>query len=92
MYEPIGVILKEIPLNKGFVTLVDDDDYKWLTQSVYKGVAWNKNARVWHSSITLGGKTTYIGQFQDEVAAARAYDEVATQHYGAFALLNFRGG
>ena len=35
---------------------------------------------------------TFIGAFADPLAAAKAYDEAATRHYGEFAFLNFPAG
>jgi hypothetical protein len=34
------------------------------------------------------GSTIYLGSFRSEEDAARAYDEAATERYGAFALTN----
>lgn len=55
------------------------------TSSRYKGVAWSKSGRKWQAQI----KRTYLGSFDTEVAAARAYDAAAAEMYGEFALLNF---
>ena len=43
----------------------------------------------WHASIKLGGKKRSIGNFRNEVDAARAYDAEAVKHHGEFARLNF---
>ena len=59
------------------------------TSSQFKGVGKRKDGR-WIVKITTkkyGG--TYVGLFDDEVAAARAYDRAALYHYGEFARINF---
>lgn len=60
------------------------------SSSIYKGVSWNKLRCKWLSQIQVYGKKIYIGLFSDEKDAARAYDNVAIKHFGAFALLNFK--
>jgi hypothetical protein len=74
--------------------------------SKYLGVAWHvsKNKRFrkktkdfviykssrWIAHITTNGKQIHLGRFQNEIDAARAYDEVAKQYHGEFANLNFK--
>jgi len=41
--------------------------------SQYKGVCWNKKANRWYSRIRLNGKTKYIGSFENENEAGKAY-------------------
>lgn len=64
-------------------------------RSKYKGVYWNKRDRKWRAQI--GGGTTkdgrhiviYLGSFDDERVAARAYDAKAIEMHGEFACPNF---
>jgi len=58
--------------------------------SKYKGVCWSKAARKWEARIRhIPGQQIYLGIFQSEVDAARAYDAAARQYHGEFARLNF---
>ena len=45
--------------------------------SKYVGVCWDKKANRWLSQIQHHGKWKFIGNFDDELAAARMYDEEA---------------
>jgi hypothetical protein len=130
--------MREIPLSKGLVAIVDDDDFEALSQSnwyakkegrtyyayktermhslilraprgmsvdhldgnglnnqksnlrvvthrvncqnkhspkssIYPGVSWRKDRKKWAAKISIGGKGKYLGQFDNEVDAARAY-------------------
>jgi hypothetical protein len=45
--------------------------------SQYRGVTWHVRAGKWIAQIKVDGKPVYIGQFDDEIEAAKAFNEVA---------------
>jgi hypothetical protein len=58
--------------------------------SKYKGVYWYAMRQRWRVRIKApAGRIFYIGDFDDEVEAAKAYDREAIKHFGEFARLNF---
>lgn len=58
--------------------------------SRFKGVAWFKRDERWRAYIVKDAKQRHLGYFDDECAAARAYDAAASEMFGGFASLNFR--
>lgn len=56
--------------------------------SDYIGVSWNKGASKWMARITVEGETKYLGIYESEEAAARAYNDAAKEHHGEFCNLN----
>jgi predicted site-specific integrase-resolvase len=58
--------------------------------SRFKGVSWVKGA--WQVQIQKEGQRVKIGRFEDEIAAAQAYDEKAIELFGEFARINFPNG
>jgi len=58
--------------------------------SRYKGVHWDKKSNKWAAAITDKGKYKFLGHFDDEVEAAKAYDKKASELFGEFAYLNFK--
>jgi hypothetical protein len=63
---------------------------KFKKTSRFKGVYRNKYG--WVAQITKDYKIKYIGRFETEVDAAKAYDICATKLFGGFAHLNFPMG
>ncbi len=55
----------------------------------YKGVSWHKYNRKWAARIGIDKKEIYLGNFDNEIDAAKAYDEAARKYHGEFACLNF---
>jgi hypothetical protein len=58
-------------------------------QSKYKGVSWHKKTGKWMASITFNLKNIYLGLFDNEIEAAKAYDEASKKYHGEFGRLNF---
>ena len=58
------------------------------SKSKYKGVRWNKKMGLWEAAIRKEGIIKTIGAFDDEIAAASAYNEYAREMWGEYAVLN----
>lgn len=52
-------------------------------------VCWHSVANKWVANIHFNNRTQYIGLFEDEIEAAKAYDYWADTYFGEFAKLNF---
>jgi len=59
------------------------------TSSQFIGASFNKSHRYWCSQIKVNGKSLWLGSFDNEIAAARAYDKAARMYHKEFARLNF---
>lgn len=58
------------------------------TSSIYKGVCFDKRDKKWRASIRLNNKLMYIGLFDTQTQAAKAYNKAAVENFGEFARLN----
>jgi hypothetical protein len=57
--------------------------------SKYKGVSWFKRVSKWIVHIKAEKKLIYLGYFEDEIEAAKVYDQAAIKYHKKFAKLNF---
>jgi hypothetical protein len=62
---------------------------KSRTSSRYRGIALIKRSGRWSAQISHEGERIWLGTFDNEVNAARVYDEAAKKYHGEFARLNF---
>lgn len=58
--------------------------------SKYLGVDFDKSRNKWKSRIRFNGKELYLGRFDSEIDAAKAYDEAAKKYHKEFANPNFK--
>jgi hypothetical protein len=59
------------------------------TSSRYIGIWFDKKRNKWTAQIRYNGQKLWLGRFDSEIEAAKAYDEAARKYYGEFVRLNF---
>ena len=57
--------------------------------SKYFGVSWHEQNKKWKAQICVDRKQMFLGYFDDEIMAARAYDRAAIKYRGEYICLNF---
>jgi hypothetical protein len=65
---------------------------KTKATSKYVGVNFDKSRGQWAARIRHNNKEIWLGRFDSEIDAARAYDQAAMKYHGEFARLNFTDG
>lgn len=58
------------------------------SSSKYKGVCYSKKKSKWIAAVNVHGKCTFRKAFNDEIEAAKAYNEAALKYHKEFASLN----
>ena len=56
--------------------------------SQFKGVSWHKQRCRWQAAITAHHKRHYLGLFDNELDAAKAYNAASVRYFGEFACIN----
>jgi AP2-like factor (euAP2 lineage) len=59
-----------------------------FSSSRYKGVCWKKLYQKWESNIRINGRSIFLGRYDCEEDAAKAYNDAASNSFGEFARLN----
>jgi hypothetical protein len=59
------------------------------TTSKFVGVSFDKRRGKWYARIYVQKKCIWLGFFNNEIDAAKAYDKAAMKYYTEFARLNF---
>ena len=57
--------------------------------SKYTGVSLDRDGQKWRVRIVIDGESRFLGYYDDEKAAAMAFDKAARKHRGHFAFQNF---
>lgn len=61
---------------------------KFKGTSKYKGVSWKKSKNKWCAQIKTKGKVKHLGLFENQIDAAKRYNEEALLLHGNFACIN----
>lgn len=56
--------------------------------SKYKGVCFAKFFKKWKADIQVNKKVYHLGYYENELDAAKAYNDAALKYFGEFACIN----
>lgn len=59
-----------------------------LCSSVFKGVSWSSKCKKWHVFLQHNRKRIWLGQYDRELDAAKAYNTAALKYHGEEAFQN----
>ncbi|ASN71810.1 putative homing endonuclease [uncultured Caudovirales phage] len=68
---------------------LSDKKPRTISRKKYKGTSWLKRDKCWVAIILNDSKPITLGYFDNEIEAARAYDQKAIELFGDKAILNF---
>lgn len=60
--------------------------------SRFKGVQWKKSHKCWVAIISVNKTSKFLGHFDSEIEAAKAYNQAAKEYHKEFAVLNTING
>ncbi len=73
--------------------MVHGDFWKRVTNarcsSIFKGIHYEESRKKWRATIMYERQSFFLGRFDSEVEAAKAYDKKARELYGELAFQNF---
>jgi len=61
----------------------------WRGRSRFKGVSWSAAVKAWQAHVMVNRRSRFLGCYEVEEDAARAYDLAAHDAFGEYAHLNF---
>lgn len=64
---------------------------KIKSTSKYKGVSWSSGRKKWCVSIFANGRAINLGRYNNEIEAAKVYDQAAKKYFGEYARINIQG-
>jgi hypothetical protein len=70
-------------------TIAQNAHNKPRSSAKFRGLSRDKRRGKWRVRVSCNGRRISIGSFDDETAAARAYDEAVKKYHGRFAVPNF---
>lgn len=56
--------------------------------SQFKGVSYMAKTKKWRATIKVDGKAIYLGTYESEIEAAKAYNKAAKEYFGEHAYQN----
>lgn len=67
---------------------IDIPDVHRKKTSIFRGVSWDFGRKKWCGKIYFKGRLYYLGWFEEELQAAKAYNDAAIMYHGSKAVLN----